>query len=295
MDRAAIVWHFSAIMTAPSPIQSWQLYGEKSPFPDLLHIERIIDRAAGLEWRIEPHRHLHLHQGFLILGGQARLTLDGEIHVLVPPCLVNVPSGVVHGFTFSAGTEGYVLTLPVSDFPELFSPDAETSPTLETPFVAPGSQALADGFGRIAAIHKAQGALRRLRLRAEALTLGCTIFAAAGDQMPETGQADARISAFSQLILEHLADNWSVADYADALALSERHLRRLCLSATGLGPQALADATRLREACRLLAYTRMQVQEVGFALGFDDPAYFGRVFRRGTGKSPGAYRRELEG
>ncbi|WP_309663769.1 helix-turn-helix domain-containing protein [Tabrizicola sp.] len=282
------------MMNAPSPIQSWQLYGEKSPFPDLLHIERIIDRAAGLQWQIEPHRHLHLHQNFLILGGQARLTLDGEIHLLEPPCLVNVPAGVVHGFTFSAGTEGYVLTLPVSDFPELFGGDSETAPILESTFFAPSSEILADGFSRIAALHKTQGTLRRLRLRAEALTIGCAIFAVAGSQTPGAGQIDPRIGEFGRLIREHLADNWSVADYARELALSERHLRRLCQTATGLGPQPFVEATRLREACRLLAYTRMQVQEVGFALGFEDPAYFGRVFQRGTGKSPGAYRRSLE-
>ena len=55
------------------------------------------------------------------------------------------------------------------------------------------------------------------------------------------------------------------------------------------------SATRLREACRLLAYTRMQVQEVGFALGFDDPAYFVRVFRQGTRLSPTEYRRKIAG
>jgi AraC-like DNA-binding protein len=38
----------------------------------------------------------------------------------------------------------------------------------------------------------------------------------------------------------------------------------------------------------------MRVQDVGFALGYDDPAYFARVFRRATGLSPGDYRARLE-
>jgi AraC family transcriptional activator of pobA len=38
----------------------------------------------------------------------------------------------------------------------------------------------------------------------------------------------------------------------------------------------------------------MQVQEVGFALGIDDPAYFARAFRRVLGMSASDYRRRLE-
>jgi AraC family transcriptional regulator, transcriptional activator of pobA len=39
----------------------------------------------------------------------------------------------------------------------------------------------------------------------------------------------------------------------------------------------------------------MRVQEVGFALGYDDPAYFARAFRRLSGLSPSDYRARLEG
>jgi AraC-like DNA-binding protein len=44
----------------------------------------------------------------------------------------------------------------------------------------------------------------------------------------------------------------------------------------------------------MLAYTRDSVQGVGFALGFDDPAYFSRFFQRGTGLAPSVYRARLE-
>ena len=54
-------------------IPTWQLYGEASPFPDLLHIERIVDRAAGQDWVIAPHRHVNLHQIFLIRSGVVAL------------------------------------------------------------------------------------------------------------------------------------------------------------------------------------------------------------------------------
>ena len=238
-------------------IPTWQLYGEASPFPDLLHIERIVDRAEGQDWVIAPHRHVNLHQIFLIRTGVVELSLDGRRRRTIPPVVMNAPPGCVHALTFAAGTEGHVLTLP----------------------------ALVD---RIAARHAESGPLRRLRLRAAAIELCCEV-AERGDSAAEA-TALPQLPQLEALVRAHLADGWQVTDYARALNLSDRHLRRLCLEATGLSTHGFIAATRLREACRLLAYTRLQVQEVGFAHGFDDPAYFVRVFRQGTGLAPTEYR-----
>ncbi|WP_156117912.1 AraC family transcriptional regulator, partial [Paracoccus sp. PAMC 22219] len=59
-------------------------------------------------------------------------------------------------------------------------------------------------------------------------------------------------------------------------------------------PHALAELHLMREACRLLAYTRMTAQQVAFQLGYQDPSYFNRRFRNAFGVSPGGYRRRLE-
>lgn len=292
MDDASKNWYFSAMAGAKIP--SWQLYGEQSPFPDLIHIETITDRAAGLDWQIAPHRHVHLHQVFLILSGEACLSIDGKMLRGDPPFLMNMPRGRVHGFGFAAGTQGYVLTLPAADFPELFGPEAETRASLDQPFVADGGRAERH-FSDIARLHAAPDPLRRLKLRAAALALCCAVAEAGGEGPGQPLEGNERIARFEELIRAHLADGWQLADYAHALTVSERHLRRLCLAATGLSAHGFLETTRLREACRLLAYTRMRAQEVGFALGFDDPAYFARAFRRGMGMSASEYRRRLEG
>lgn len=268
-------------------IPTWQLYGEASPFPDLLHIERIVDRAAGMDWTIAPHRHINLHQIFLIRAGVVDLSLDGIRLAPTPPVVINIPPGTVHAFTFAAGTEGHVLTLPPADFPELFGHEMAA---LLRPFAMPGT-GLEASLDLIAARHAESGPLRRLRLRAATIELCCEL-ASRGDGAAEAN-ALPHIPQLEALIRAHLADGWQVTDYAKALGLSDRHLRRLCLEVTGLSTHGFIAATRLREACRLLAYTRMQVQEVGFALGFDDPAYFVRVFRQGMDLSPTEYRRRI--
>lgn len=193
----------------------------------------------------------------------------------------------MHDFRFAAGTEGHVLTLPPADFPEIFGQEMLS---LQRPFDADGT-GLEAAMDRIAARHAESGPLRRLRLRAAAIELCCDL-ASLGAAMAET-PALPHIPQLEALIRAHLPDGWQVTDYAKALGLSDRHLRRLCIEATGLSTHGFIAATRLREACRLLAYTRLQVQEVGFALGFDDPAYFVRVFRQGMNLSPTEYRRRI--
>jgi AraC family transcriptional regulator, transcriptional activator of pobA len=296
MDGPSEILHFSAMTQRPAPlIPSWQLYGEARPFPDLLHVERIVDRAEGLDWVIAPHRHLHLHQIFLFLSGEIAMTLDGVDWQAEPPFVVNAPRQVVHRFGFSKGTEGFVLTLAANDFPELFGREAASASGLATPFVAQASKGLARSFARTHERHAAQGPLRALRLRQSAIDIACVTLEGGDAVSPPRGGPDARLAGFEALVRRTLAEPLPLADYAKALGLSERHLRRLCQDLFGMSAQGVIADIRLREACRLLAYTRMQVQQVGFALGFDDPAYFSRVFQGRFGLSPGAYRARLEG
>ena len=49
----------------------------------------------------------------------------------------------------------------------------------------------------------------------------------------------------------------------------------------------------IREARRNLVYTNLSVSRIAYALGFEDPAYFTRVFTRATGTAPRAFRQRL--
>lgn len=280
-------------MTAPDPIPAWQLYGEHTPFPDILHLERIVDRAAGLDWRINPHRHAHLAQVFLLERGQTAFSVDGQKKQVPTPALLFLPPGTVHGFAFSAGTEGWVLTLPAAAHPDLFGEGAELALLTSRHFSAAAPATMAQRFAALAESWQGTGPLRQTRLRAEVTQLFCEIFEAeARHRRPAL--PDPRLAAFLDLVARHHAEQWSVARYAATLGMSVRNLARICREGAGQGPHQLAETQLMREACRLLAYTWMPAQQVAFHLGFQDPSYFNRRFRRAMGVSPGVYRRRLE-
>lgn len=294
MDGARKVWHFPDMMTPRPLIPVWTLYGESGAFPDILHVERITDRAAGLDWRIAPHRHRALHQFFLIQSGAARLTLDGQSIAPHPPFVLSVPAGVVHDFSFAAGTDGFVLTIPLQSLPDLFDPGSATGAGLSHPSHVPADPELSALFTAIFAEHSAAAPMRAPLLRAMASQLACLLLRRRADATATAEGADPRLARFATQIRDHLRDGWRVADHARALGLSERHLSRLCHAAYGQAASAVMADVIMREACRMLAYTRASVAEIGYTLGFDDPSYFSRAFRRVTGQAPAAYRAGLE-
>ncbi|MEY8841909.1 helix-turn-helix transcriptional regulator, partial [Cribrihabitans sp. XS_ASV171] len=101
---------------------------------------------------------------------------------------------------------------------------------------------------------------------------------------------DTRLAQFDTLIARHMSEGWTASDYAAALSITAGHLSRLCRTATGRGATAYIEQARIEEACRLLAFTRLPVSEIGFRLGFADPSYFSKRFRNARDQTPSAYR-----
>jgi len=75
--------------------------------------------------------------------------------------------------------------------------------------------------------------------------------------------------------------------------MPESTFRRRFAAAAGMSPQAWALASRMARARELLASTALSMAGIAERLGYDDPAFFGKQFRRHTGTSPAAWRREF--
>ncbi|WP_175501209.1 helix-turn-helix domain-containing protein [Poseidonocella pacifica] len=276
-------------------IPSWNLYGEQALFPDVLHSERIHDRAAGLDWRIDPHRHPLLHQFFLIEQGDTSLLAENQTYQPDPPCIISIPSGVVHGFDFASGTEGYVITIPMDNLTEVFSPSAVTAPAMSRLQIMPAGSDIIAACEKLHEEHRARGIVRSLHLRALATEIACLVARSIADTR-QSGEArlDPRFEKLVALIDEHLQDNWQATQFADAINLSTRQLARLCVKETGTTVTHLLEAARMQEARRRLAYTRTTIANIAYELGFDDPSYFSRRFRKHFGQSPKQYRARIE-
>jgi transcriptional regulator GlxA family with amidase domain len=95
-----------------------------------------------------------------------------------------------------------------------------------------------------------------------------------------------------------LAKNFPVADPVEQLVrlsgLAERTFKRRFTKATGIAPMAYVQQLRIEEAKRRLEGSRDTIDEIGWQVGYEDPAFFRRLFKRVTGISPGSYRRQFQ-
>lgn len=83
----------------------------------------------------------------------------------------------------------------------------------------------------------------------------------------------------------------SIQDYASELGLTVNELRDAVRRTTGSTPHELVLSTRLSSAKVLLAEEDLPVAAVARRVGYDDPAYFSRLFAARVGMSPVAFRR----
>src|SRR5688500_12573128 len=95
---------------------------------------------------------------------------------------------------------------------------------------------------------------------------------------------------FRRLVERHHRRTHRVAGYAKMLSVSTGHLNAMVRRQLGRPPLELIQDRLALEARRLLLHTDETAARVGYALGFDDPSYFARFFRRRTGRTPTAFR-----
>lgn len=96
------------------------------------------------------------------------------------------------------------------------------------------------------------------------------------------------------LLRDSLASPITAAQAAQAAGLSERHFHRLFAQTTGLTFNRYLQRLRIQRSCELLRRTRLTVQEIAEAVGYQDRGHFLDVFKKITGLSPRAYRSARE-
>ncbi|MDB5459819.1 MAG: AraC family transcriptional regulator [Caulobacteraceae bacterium] len=282
----------------------FQLYGEveTARWPEaeagFVHLETIRARAGLHNWEIRPHRHVDLHQCLLILKGRGRFTVDGAEQPVAAPAVLSVPPTLIHAFAFEPDTEGYVLT--VSD--TFLSRALEGEPGLLSICggpVAVSVKSERDLASLASAFEAVDYELHWPRPgRARAIVAYLNLILIAADRLVAEGQrqvgAPAReaalLDALRGLIHRHALENWGVEDYARALCVTSGRLTAACRRIAGRSPMQLVHDRLMIEAKRNLIYTCMSVQEISYALGFADPAYFSRFFSRRQGVSPQRFR-----
>lgn len=89
---------------------------------------------------------------------------------------------------------------------------------------------------------------------------------------------------------ENLEKRLTVDDMAQKLKLSSSHFSSIFRKATGMPPIDYFIHLKMQRACQLLYSNDVKIRSIAASLGYDDPFYFSRVFKKNMGQSPEQYR-----
>ena len=287
-------------------IPAFSLYGETpAAHVEMLHIEAIQARSRHHHWEIAPHTHRGLHQILWVAAGPAEVALEGAREACQGPVAVVIPAGVMHAFRFTGATDGHVLTFNARAL--IDGEPARTGHALGALFAAGGTlhfdatPALArrlgalmdelheefaspEGTGSPVPLWLARAIVWRLAQH------GARQVRAAPGQARD---AQALFTRFLALLEEHHCEHWPVSRYASRLGLTPERLNRLTRDEARQSALELIHERLAREACRRLTYVAAPISRLAFELGFEDPAYFCRFFKRRIGLGPREYRRSM--
>lgn len=118
------------------------------------------------------------------------------------------------------------------------------------------------------------------------------ILSEAGPPDPQGSHLPAALrQTLGELCLRYQDASLGLPDLARSVGLSPNHLGRLFREHLGQPPMQYLQALRLEQARNLLRHTDLRVNEIAWQVGWRDPLYFSRLFKRETGCSPSTFRR----
>ena len=269
----------------------------------LLSTDFDIRDLAGAMGKKAMIQDLHRHDYFFLLviqKGRGTHEIDFQPHDIQGPCVFLMRPGQVHQLHLYAGCQGYVIEFkpgfykqgekltaiqwrnlmanPLYRFtPKTISPISQTVNSLFEEY-----QSRKEGYFEM--VRSYLDIIFLLLYRHYTLSVSST---ATPSHLQE------QLNRLLELIETHVATYKQVTKYAEMMHLSVFQLNAMTKKSLGKSTSELINEHILLEARRYLLATSNQVSQISYQLGYEDVSYFIRFFKKNTGYTPEAYRRQF--
>lgn len=252
----------------------------------------------------EPHRHDY-HELIWVRAGSGEHAIDGRIVPVREGTVTVIGRGQVHVFRRAEGLHGAVLRFRdelllggAARIVPGWLLDGGGGRTIPVP---PGEAGRLDGVFDAAAAELRRppdGLTADLERHFISVLLLWLERWYDGSRTERRDADDAEVQLqrrFAERLEADFARHHDAAFYADALGVPAPALSRALSEVTGRSTKELIVDRVMLEAARLLRYTESTVGEIAHRVGYADPLYFSRAFKRRFGEAPQAYRERVRG
>ena len=266
---------------------------KSSMLPDCGYMVRIIDTGKDATPRIRySHRDDYYMMG-IISSGKLDCYIDFRHYPIDAVSFIVLTPGQVHQFVLENDITAYMLAVDPRLLDERLSHQLDQQQSFHTP-VYP-----AEDYSDLETLY-------RLIMRQNNLSVGANLVKAAveiiidkvsaqnTDQNIMTDRRHELMFKFRKLLNENITKERRPGFYAGRLNISTVYLNEIANSVTGQSASEYIKNEIVLLAKRELYYTSDSIKEISSRLGFDDNAYFSRLFTETVGVSPNIFRKNID-
>ncbi|MGN7823683.1 AraC family transcriptional regulator [Chitinophaga sp. 22536] len=255
-------------------------------------------QAAGAGDIYQPEAHRDDHYLFLLVeSGSCRFMIDFEQYEIRQGEIIYVYPGQVHACVHADHVQATALSLAPEQIPAVYSSALEAVNGMQQPLLPDISSIgiLTQGLQLLEQLLE-QPADRPFRQ--QMLNGGidiCTgIFTGAYKNARQINNPGSRPEAIMRQFKALLVNNYltlrTPSAYAAALHISATYLSEIVTAQSGFTVNHWIHEQLMLEARRRLYHTDDTIKEIAHGLGYEDHAYFSRLFRKKTGITPQQFR-----
>lgn len=104
---------------------------------------------------------------------------------------------------------------------------------------------------------------------------------------------ESKVQLFLELVEKSFNQNKGVSYFASELSITPNYLNMLCKKQFGRSAGDMITSRIMLEAKRLLYHTKSDISQIAFELGYEDPSYFTRAFKKSEQKTPSEFRQDI--
>ncbi len=282
----------------------------------VLHIDQFEEKGGSFDFYcndFKSHLNDHLHSisrahkhGFFVTviftAGSGTHEIDFSSYPIKPGSVFMMVPGQVHNWTFTNDIDGFIFfhsqeffdrhftKRSVYQFPFFFS--TQNKPGFElSPNHLEKLKGLCDELQEEYHHKQPFGSQKRLALvDLIYLNLSRWYLEEVQQELRSIGGYSAKLRELGRLVDENFEEVKSPTKYAAMMNISPKHLNRIVKSSVGKTTSDLILDRITLEAKRRLVHEQSSLAQIAYSLGYEDYAYFSKLFKARTGYPPKAFR-----